>query len=143
VVERECQEQAQRIFQIENQVEAVEPVLRHIARSYVEFLVSPFAQNMFRVAIAEAQRFPDPGLAFYSSGSEIGTDRLKQFLAAAVDRGELAIEDVDLAAHQFVELCKADIFYKRLLCVKSHATEAEIDRIANGAVTTFLKAFSS
>lgn len=141
VVEGECQEQAQRIFQIESDGAAVETVLHHIARNYVEFLVSPFAQSMFRVAIAEAQRFPDLGLAFYNSGPEIGTHRLKQFFAEAAARGELAIDDLELAAHQFVELCKADLFYKRLLCVKSSVTEAEIERIARGAVTTFLQAF--
>jgi len=52
-------------------------VLRYLARSYVEFLVSPFAQNMFQVAIAEAKRFSDLGLAFYNSGSEIGIAWLK------------------------------------------------------------------
>lgn len=141
VVERECQEQSQRIFQIKSDGEAIETVLRGIARNYVELFVSPFAQSIFRVVIAEAQRFPDLGLTFYHSGPDVGTHRLMQVFAAAVERGELVIEDLELAAQQFIELCKADLFYKCLLCIKDSVTEAEIERVANGAVTTFLQAF--
>lgn len=141
VVEGECQEQAKRIFQVENNGEAIEPLLRRIARNFVEFLMSPFAQSMFRVAVAEAQRFPELGRAFYNSGTDLGTHRLMQVLAGAVAQDELKIDDLELAAHQFVELCKADLFYKNLLCIRNSITESEVERVADGAVATFLQAF--
>jgi TetR/AcrR family transcriptional repressor of mexJK operon len=141
VVEGECHEQAQRIFQIERNGEAIATVLYQIALNYVTFLVSPFAQSIFRIAIAEAQRFPALGHTFYRSGPELGTHRLIQFFNEAVARGELVIDNPELAAHQFIELCKADLFYKCLLSVKSQVSPSEIERIASGAVETFLKAF--
>jgi TetR/AcrR family transcriptional regulator, mexJK operon transcriptional repressor len=141
VVERECQKNAQRIFQIENKEAAIETVLYGIARNYIELFIAPFAPSLLRAVIAEAQRFPELGLAFYRSGPDLGKQRLMQFLAAAVERGELAIDDLELAAQQFIELCKADLFYKWSFCIQTSITEAEIERVANGAVTTFLKAF--
>lgn len=141
VVREECEEQTQRIMQIEGSEEAAAVVLRRVARSLVAFLLSPFAQGIFRMAVAESQRFPDLGVAFYSSGPQLGSQRLSHYLAGAVARGELAIEDTDLAAHQFVELCRADLFYKRLLGMKTDVTEAEMERVAEGAVATFLQAF--
>lgn len=141
---QECQEQAARIFAVED-VDAdgcLEAVLRRIARQFVAFLVSPFAQGVFRVAVAEAQRFPELGRVFYESGPELGTDRLERLLAAGVARGELAIGDTRLAAQQFAELCKADAFYRRLfLLAPDEPGEAEIARVADGAVTMFLRAY--
>lgn len=142
VVHGECQKQSQRIFQIDRDGEDVETLLRDIALHLVEFSLSPFAQNIFRIVVAETPRFPELGQAFYESGPALGKQRLVEFLAQAVKNGELAIADLKMAANQFIELCKADLFYKQLLGVKSHPTQNEIQQVADGAVETFLKAFS-
>ncbi len=142
VVEGECQAQSGQISQIEHDGAAIDIVLHRVARNCVEFMVSPSAQSIFRIAVAEAQRFPELGRAFYHAATDLGIQRLIQILAGAVSQGELnTIDDLELAAHQFVELCRADFFYKRLFCVTSSVTEAEIDRVANAAVATFLQAF--
>ena len=140
IVERECEEQARRVFTVDSGATDVEATLRGIARQFVAFLVSPFAENIFRVVLAEVPRFPELGRAFYDSGPDLGVRRLSQFLAAANARGVLEIDDPELAAQQFIELCKADLFYKRVLGVKRSASQAEIDRIADAAVTFFLRA---
>lgn len=141
VVHGECQKQSQRIFKISQDEENIATLLRDIALHFVELLLSPFAQNILRIAIAEAPRFPELGPAFYNSGSEVGRKRLMEVMAKAMAKGELAIADLELAADQFIELCKADLFYKKLLGIKTNPTPAEIQRVADGAVTTFLKAF--
>ena len=48
--------------------ESVETTLRRMAVSFSTFLFSPGAQEMFRVCIAEAGRFPELGAAFHASG---------------------------------------------------------------------------
>lgn len=141
VVHGECQKQTQRIFKVDRDAEDVETLFRGIALDFVALLLSPFAQNIFRIAIAEASRFPELGRAFYNSGPAVGRKRLMDVMARAVANGELAIADIELAADQFIELCKADLFYQQLLGIKTNPTEAEIQRIADGAVATFLKAF--
>ena len=48
--------------------EPVEVTLRRMAARFATFLFSPGAQEMFRVCIAEAGRFPELGAAFHASG---------------------------------------------------------------------------
>ena len=140
-IQGECRKQANLIFKVEGPPADIEATLREIAQNFVKMILSPFMQGIYRLAIAEAQRFPHLARIFYDSGPDLGTRRLTQLLAGAVARGELKIDDIELAAHQFDQLCKADIFYKSLFQVKRSFTQAEIDRIANGAVDMFLRAY--
>ena len=141
-VNAECQEQLLRMLTIESSDETIAESLHRIARNYVECLVSPLALDFFRLVVAECQRFPDIGHEFFDSGPDIAIRRLTEVLTAADARGDLHVEDPELAAHQFTSLCKAELFYKRLLGVKLVASPSEIDQAANEAVATFLKAYS-
>ena len=141
VIERECQEQAERTFSIEESQKPVQEALRGIARKYVEFLISPFAMGLFRIAVAESPRFPHLGRVFWDSGPDLGTRRLAQFLAVAKDRGELDIDDLELAAHQFTELCKARVFYKTLFGVGDPPSPVVRERYADAAADTFVRAY--
>lgn len=50
----------------------------------------------------------------------------------------LKIDDMDLAANQFGELCKSDLFLRSLCGVGTPATEEDIERVIDGAVAMFL-----
>jgi AcrR family transcriptional regulator len=140
-INAECQEQVKRMFAIEASDETPAEVLLRIAGNYIECLVSPFAMDFFRLVVAECQRFSDIGRAFFDSGPDLAIRRLAQFLTAADARGELHVENPELAAQQFTSLCKAELFYKRLLGVKSVASPSEIHEAAKEAVATFLQAY--
>lgn len=140
VVKRECEAHAKQIFEIAPEPGHVGEALLSIATHYIAFLLTPSTQDIFRVAVAESQRFPDLGRAFYDSGPGLGGERLAAFLRVAVERKELAIEDVNLAAHQFTELCRADLFYRRLLRGDA-PDEREMKRVARSAVDMFLRAY--
>ena len=73
--------------------EPVETTLRRMAASFATFLFSPGAQEMFRVCIAEAGRFPELGAAFHASGPARARAGLVAFFEAAGARGELVIDD--------------------------------------------------
>ena len=113
-------------------------VLRAAASHMVRFLLSDFAQSVYRICVAEAERFPELGREFYNSGPRVGKETIAAFLSLAVSRGELRIDDIDLAAYQFAELCKADIFHKRVFGVRDEFSKDEIDRVIDGAVDVFL-----
>lgn len=140
-IEEECRKQASLIFKVESQPADIEAVLREIAYNYVKMCPSPFIQGIYRLAVAEATRFPALARTFYDSGPDLASRRMTQLLAGAVARGELKIDDVDLAAHHFAQLCKADLFEKCLFQIKQSVTPQEIDRIANSAVDAFLRAY--
>ena len=140
-VELECCQHGKRIFKFDASTQTTESTLRELAHHFIELIVSSFGQNIYRLAVGEAQRFPDLARTFFNSGIDVGTRNLAQFLSAAVARGDLKIDDIELAAQQFLALCKADIFNKCLFGLQHSFTPEEIDRVANGAVDMFLRAY--
>jgi AcrR family transcriptional regulator len=138
VLRRECDRQAEEAIERIDLTRPPAQVLRDVARQIVDFVLSDFGQRVFRICVAEADRFPELGQAFYESGPEMGRARLRGYLEAAAARGELVIEDFDLAADQFVELSKADLFQRAIFGVQTSFSEAEIARVTEGAVATFL-----
>jgi AcrR family transcriptional regulator len=138
VVRVECRSQAEQAMAEIDQNAPVGTVLRAAAAHMVGLLLSDFAQSVYRICVGEAARFPELGREFYDSGPRAGKDAIAAFLGLAVSRGELNIDDIDLAAYQFAELCKADIFLKRVFGVRTEFSQNEIDRVIDGAVTMFL-----
>lgn len=113
-------------------------MLRHVGGKIVDFISSDFGMAMFRIGVAEAQRFPEIGREFYQTGPLLLRQRLGAHLRDFVDRGDLAIEDIDLAADQFAELCKADIHGRLILGVTQKVSPRDARRIIDGAVEMFL-----
>ncbi len=140
-IEGECRKQAALIFEVKDYSADIETVLREIAYNYVKMCPSDFVQGIYRLALAEATRFPALARIFYDSGPDLASRRMVQLLAGAVAKGELVIDDLDMAAHQFAQLCKADLFEKCLFQVKLSVAPEEIERVANNAVNVFLQAY--
>ncbi len=138
VAKSECQRQADEAEALVTLAAPPECVLPEAARRIIDFSLSEFGRSVFRICVAEAERFPELGRAFYASGPGLVRERLAAYLNGAVARGELRIDDVYLAADQFAELCKADIFPCVCFGIKSSFSTADRDRIAKGAVDMFL-----
>jgi hypothetical protein len=68
---------------------------------------------------------------------------LTTYFRQAMDRGELRIDDVELAADQFAELCKADVFPRMLMGVTRDFSADEIIRVVNGAVDLFMARYGT
>lgn len=143
VARAECQRQADEAVMLIDFSASPRKVLTAAGERIVEFLLSEFSQRMFRICVAEADRFPELGRAFYESGPALVRDRVSDYLAKAVARGDLRIDDLKLAADQFHELCKADLFSRLIFGVASGATAAEVRRIVDGAVDTFLARYGA
>lgn len=138
VAKGECQRQADEAEALVALTAPPETVLPIAARRIVDFFLSEFGRSTFRICAAEADRFPELGQEFYATGPGLLHQRISSYLTGAVERGELVIEDVHLAAAQFAELCKADIFPCVFFGVKLDHNQADRDRVANGAVEMFL-----
>jgi len=113
-------------------------VLRRAGRHLLTSLLSDFNLAVFRICVAEAERFPELGRAFYESGPKPLRRQIAAFLTDAARRGEVEIADIDLAADQFVELCKADLHLRRLFGIAGNFGPDRIDRVVDGAVATFM-----
>jgi len=138
VARLECNRQAEEALQEVGQDDPIEDVLLEAADRIVRFFLSDFGQQVFRICVAESHRFPELGCRFYASGPAMVRDRLSQVLKPYVDKGVLKIDDMDLAANQFGELCKSDLFVRCLCGVSTDVTEADIKRVTDGAVEMFL-----
>ncbi len=66
-----------------------------------------------------------------------------EYLRTAVARGDLVIEDFDLAADQFAELCKVDAYHGFLCGVTSDYPPARRDRVIEGAIEMFLARYGA
>ncbi len=143
MAERECGRQAAAALQVIDMSAPPAQVLRLAAGRLIRIMLSDFAQRIFRVCVAEADRFPELGRAFYDSGPALGRARIMDYLAQAAARGEVAIDDLELAADQFAELCKADLWTRAVFGIQSRFSDAEIERVIDGAVATFLARYGT
>lgn len=113
-------------------------VLGKIGRDLLQYMLSPLGQRVFRICVAESDRFPDLGQRFWESGPALIERMLVQFFERAEERGELQIDDRSLAAHQFAELCKARIFPRLVFNMQTEFSGGEIDEVVDSAVEMFL-----
>ena len=143
VVRNECEAQAQRATAVIDESQPPEIVLRKAAEQIVGFVVSRFALRIFRICLAEADRFPELGQAFYSSGPMLGRSRLSSYMQKAAARGQLVIDDYELAADQYAELCKANIWNRAAFGVQSSFSQDEMERTINGAVAVFMACYGA
>ncbi|TAG22660.1 MAG: TetR/AcrR family transcriptional regulator [Rhodobacterales bacterium] len=116
----------------------VKVALTVAAERIVQFLLSEFGQRMFRIVVGEGERFPGLGQQFYEYGPGLIHARLVHHLGCYVANGELQIEDLDLAADQFAQLCKATIHERLIFGMASSITPEDARRSAHGAVDMFM-----
>ena len=113
------------------------------AHKMTEFFCSDFGMRIFRMCVAEADRFPELGREFYESGPALAKARLVEFIVECVARGQMVCDDPALAADQFAELCKADLFHRIVFGVNLPVTEADRHRVIRGAVATFMARYGA
>jgi len=143
IAKLECNRQADEALDVIDLDAPIGSVLRETAGRMVRFFLSDFGQQVFRICVAESHRFPDLGCRFYQSGPELLRARMIPILRAYDERGVLDIADFDLAANQFAELCKSDLFVRSLCGMGDTITQADIDRVITGAVDMFLARYGT
>ncbi len=137
------------IRQADSAVETIDPnapvatILTEAAWQMVNFFTSDFGQRVFRLCVAESDRFPELGREFYDSGPALVRGRLIEFMQCAIEQDELKIDDLPLAADQFSELCKADLFPRMVFSMDNAFDDTQKKRIVDGAVRTFLAAYAT
>ena len=113
------------------------------AHHMLALVLSEFGRQVFRLCVAESDRFPELGAEFFATGPAVFKAQMCDYLRAAVARGELRIADVPLAADQFIEMCHAELFVEMVFGIRKGATEAEKRRVVDGAVETFMARYGA
>jgi AcrR family transcriptional regulator len=119
--------------------DSVREKLTRFGKTIVRLICSEHVIRAQRTVIAISERMPEMAKRFYERGSEKGKVKLIAYLNAEVEAANLAIEDIELAAYQFTELCMAGIFRRRIFGhMPAPPTDAEIERSVTSAVQMFL-----
>lgn len=118
-------------------------VLCAAAEKALGFFLSDFGQSIFRMCVAESDRFPELGREFYETGPKLFRARMVEYLRGAVAEGSLVIDDLELAADQFSELCKSNLFSEMMFGIRKTTTAAERQRVIDGAVGMFLARYAA
>jgi TetR/AcrR family transcriptional repressor of mexJK operon len=119
----------------------VEDILRHLGRNFLRLVLSEDALMLYRTVVAEAGRFPELGVAFYSAGPKRSHTRLANWLEKETREGRLRVDDPQMAAEQFFGMVKGDVYAKGLLGAVTVVESIDIDRVVDSAVRVFLKAY--
>ena len=99
----------------------VRDALVKIADQYLKVVLSDRYIGLMRIVIAEVNRFPEIGVAFYERGPGLSYSKFKSFLAERIANNELDIEDTARATDLFFGTLLHREVLMRIYGVKSSA----------------------
>ncbi len=140
-VHRDCSRWIALLFDDLDETAPAAEVLAQIGRRQFQMLLGEPALTMYRMVIAEAEKFPELAETFYQAGPAHAVAHVAAYLRRATEAGELSVEDFDFAAEQFFALMQTHLCMKRRLRIISMPGESEIKKVVGGAVTLFLRGY--
>jgi len=81
---------------------SLEEGLRAVGHATARAALSEEATVLFRLAVGEYGRFPQLAGTMFRQGPAVAYARLRDFLTARVEAGEIEVDDVQIAAEQFL-----------------------------------------
>ena len=140
IVEDEAIEQGKVVFNLDP-LRDPETTLREFGHAYMALLCRPGGGSWIRTVMAIAERMPDVGRRYYANVLEKTVNRLADYLRVHVASGDLAIEDCQLAASQFMEVCKATLFLPFVFQAAPAPSAERIAQVVDSATQMFLAAY--
>lgn len=140
ILEQEALDYGQVVFNFDPARDA-ETTLTDFGRDYIHLLCRPGGGSAIRTVMAIAERMPDVGRRYYGRVLDKTINRLSDYLRAHVASGDLDIDDCDLAASQFMELCKASLFLPFVFQAAPAPSEERMTEVVGSATRMFLAAY--
>jgi AcrR family transcriptional regulator len=120
----------------------LEADLRDLARRLLALVMQPRLLELRRLVIAEADRFPELGRAFYERGAGRTVAALAAVFKQLAARGALRLDDPALAAAHFNWLVmSAPVNQAMMLGSDSIPSQRELHHYADAGVRAFLAAY--
>ncbi|BAR54668.1 AcrR family transcriptional regulator [Bradyrhizobium diazoefficiens] len=140
ILEQEALQHGQVVFNFDPARDA-ETTLNEFGRAYIHLLCRPGGGSAIRTVMAIAERMPDVGRRYYARVLDKTINRLSDYLKAHAAAGDLTIDDCDLAASQFMELCKASLFLPFVFQAAPAPSEERMTEVVDSATRMFLAAY--
>lgn len=125
--------------------EPVAEVLQQFGNALMSGCLAPPMLSLYRVVVAEAERFPDLAEIYYKAGPRIGKGRLADWMSEKMERGELRRGDALQATHDFVALCHGNIYPSAVFGLPGARKigSRKISQAIESAVDCFCRAWGS
>ena len=143
VIREDKRQQAEQLSIYDDPEGPIELVLPRIGFALMDLVLEPAHIAQTRIVAAVAPKFPEIGRAFYEAGPQYGHRRFAAFLERRAARGELVIDDFEIAAEQFFNLAQGVLFKKMLFAAQPKPPRAEIQATVDAAVGVFLKMYGA
>ena len=121
----------------------IREVLETFGRGLMAYLFSGPAMDFYAALAGELRRTPELARAFYDAGPGKTFENLKAIFRRGVERGELSIEDLDLAAEHFLGLLQGYSSFQISLGVEPRPLAETVEHRARAATDVFLKAYGT
>ncbi len=117
-----------------------EDTLRAIARQIVKKVLEPDRLALYRLLIAESQRFPELGHIFYESGPQVTRKYLADYFTEQNARGTMHVANPAITADQFFGLLSG-CYPKAQLSIGPVPSPEYIEAYVENAVSMFMSAY--
>lgn len=134
---------AERLFEFDPEDTDVASLLHRIGVSFMTMMVQPDHIRLVRMVIGAAEKFPAVGQTFFETGPCHGGRRIAELLARQTELGHLAVDDCEMAAFQFFNLCQGNQVKGLMFGTGQAPTAAQIDATVTSAVRVFLAAYGA
>jgi AcrR family transcriptional regulator len=140
IVEQEVLEQGKAAFNFDPERD-VTTTLMDFGQAYIQLLCRPGGGSATRTVMAIAERMPEVGRRFYENVVALTIRRLAAYLDAHVTAGDLEIEDCELAATQFMQICQATLFQPFIFQAAPAPSAERIAHVVESGTRMFLAAY--
>lgn len=137
IVEQESLEQGKATFDFDPAKDP-ETVLGNFGRAYIDVLCRPGGGSSIRMVMAIAERMPEVGRRFYDRVLAHTINRLAAYLEVKVQEKKLVIDNCELAAAQFMQMCQATLFQPYIFQAKPAPSPQQIAVVIDSATRMFL-----
>jgi AcrR family transcriptional regulator len=122
---------------------SIEQALTRLGERFLKKILQPRSLAWYRMATAEAAKFPELRASFLRGGKGTLRGRLADYFTAQSRAGRLRVADPELAAIQFLELIKAPLHTRAVFGDLDAVPRGAVARQARAAVRTFLYGYCS
>jgi AcrR family transcriptional regulator len=140
IVEEETLAQGKMAFNFDPDRD-VTTTLTEFGQAYVQMLCRPGGGSATRTVMAIAERMPEVGRRFYNNVIAHTIARLAAYLEARARAGDLAIEDCQHAAAQFMLMCQASLFMPFIFQAAPAPSAERIAQVVDSAMRMFLAGY--
>jgi AcrR family transcriptional regulator len=142
IVEREALAQGKVAFNFDPERDAP-TTLTEFGQAYIQMLCRPGGGSATRTVMAIAERMPEVGRRFYNNVIAHTIGRLAAYLEIRATQGELEIEDCQLAATQFMQMCQASLFMPFIFQAAPAPSAERIAQVVGSATRMFLAGYQA